>query len=248
MPGLIAGAVAAEHVAARNLRKRDDFAAVGGGEGVRSGTIAEGHSLGGAHSALLAALDDEERLFGVDPVGRSRLLPAGRASHIGHVDRADIAGLIRHQGEGHGVAHRGEPVRVDAAPGDDLPLGAGVFEHVHAAEDPHCIAVERSGRRHDGIASVPIAAGEDERDDHAQNPQRHSSLRAKNAAASPSGATTQAVSPVNSAPTLVVAVPASPAMPENWLTLKPVRFVIRYRSVGLRNSSASRTGAETIFP
>lgn len=109
--GLIAGgAVAAEHVAARNLRERDDLAAVGGGKGVGSGAIAERHGLGGAQSSLLAALDDEECLLGIDPVGRSRLLPAGRARHVGHVDRADITGLIRHQGEGYGVAHRGEPV------------------------------------------------------------------------------------------------------------------------------------------
>ncbi len=47
-------------------------------------------------------------------------------------------------------------------------LRAGMFEHVHAAEHAHRIAVEGDGRRHDRIASIPIAAGEDERDNHAQ--------------------------------------------------------------------------------
>ena len=61
----------------------------------------------------------------------------------------------------------------------------------------------------------------------AKDPQGHNSLRAKNTVASPSGAAIQTSRPSNSAPTPVVAVPASPAMPENWLTLKPVRLVSR---------------------
>src|SRR5215207_276754 len=85
-PRLIAGgAVATEHVAARNLPERDDLAAVGGREDVSSGAIAERHRLGGAHSSLLAALDHEECLLGIDPVGRPRLFPAWGTRHVGHV-------------------------------------------------------------------------------------------------------------------------------------------------------------------
>src|SRR6185436_16937213 len=107
-----------------------------------------------------------------------------------------------------------------------LPLRTRMLHEVHAAEHAHRFAGERNRRGHDRFGRILIASGQEDGDDKsANNTQRHNSLRAKNTVTSPSGAAIQTTRPSSSAPTPVLAVPASPAMPANWLTLNPVRLV-----------------------
>src|SRR5262249_42536968 len=119
-PGLLS--VRAQHVLARHLRERDDAPAFLGDELLRRGALREWDCLVAPHSSPRAAADDEQRFSRLEPVVRTRLLPARRLAHVGHVDRLNILWLIRQHGEGNGVPRRGEPDRLDQTGHEDLPL------------------------------------------------------------------------------------------------------------------------------
>src|SRR6185369_6183809 len=82
MFALVTGRVAAEHIGTRNLRERHDPAAIGCGKRRGGLAISEGNGLGRSHAALLAAFNDKERLARVDPVGRTRIIPARCTRHV----------------------------------------------------------------------------------------------------------------------------------------------------------------------
>ncbi len=181
-----------QHIALGNFCKSGHPAAILGGEIPRRAFARKRHRLLGAHAAPYLAADDVERLLRVDPVLRSRLLPARRRAHVRYVDRGDVPGFLRQHRECDGVPSRGEPDGFGNVLQDDLALRPRMLEDVHAAVAPHRIRRKRIGGRHRRILLL-LAAGKEKRcgEDCSDDRELHSSLLEKINVANPSGASVQ---------------------------------------------------------